>query len=62
MLMHLMHAFRYNENEHIVHLAAAPMTHSAGAFSLAASARGGTVVLIPSQNPAKFSTLSKSAA
>ncbi len=60
MLMHLMHAFRYNENEHIVHLAAAPMTHSAGAFSLAASARGGTVVLIPSPESGEIlSTIEK---
>lgn len=42
----------YAPGEAIVNLAAAPMTHSAGFMSLSASARGGTVVVLPKPDPA----------
>ncbi|EME65559.1 AMP-dependent synthetase and ligase [Rhodococcus ruber BKS 20-38] len=51
MLAHLMLAAHYEENEAVVNLAAAPMTHTAGLFSLAATARGGTVAIIDRAEP-----------
>lgn len=42
----------YAPGEHIVNLAAAPMTHTAGFLSLPASARGGTVVVLTKPDPA----------
>jgi acyl-CoA synthetase (AMP-forming)/AMP-acid ligase II len=48
---HLMMAAHYGSEEPIVNLAAAPMTHTAGLLSLAATARGGTVVVLPKANP-----------
>ncbi len=44
----------YGPGEPIVNLAAAPMTHSAGFMSLSASARGGTVVVLPNPDPASL--------
>ncbi|WP_427173417.1 class I adenylate-forming enzyme family protein [Arthrobacter sp. 92] len=49
---HLMMAAHYGSEDTIVNLAAAPMTHTAGLLSLAATARGGTVVVLPKANPA----------
>lgn len=49
---HLMMAAHYGSEDAVVNLAAAPMTHTAGLLSLAASARGGTVVVLPKANPA----------
>ena len=48
---HLMMAAHYGSEDAIVNLAAAPMTHTAGLLSLAATARGGTVVVLPKANP-----------
>ncbi|GGV19724.1 o-succinylbenzoate--CoA ligase [Streptomyces filipinensis] len=50
-LAHLMMAFQYRGDEAIVDLAALPMTHASGVISLAATARGGTVVLLPRADP-----------
>lgn len=41
----------YLPHEHIVNLAAAPMTHTAGYLTLPASARGGTVVVLTKPDP-----------
>ena len=41
----------YAPGDPIVNLAAAPMTHSAGFLSLAATVRGGTVVILPKPDP-----------
>lgn len=41
----------YSSNQNIVNLAAAPMTHTAGFLSLPATARGGTVVVLPKPDP-----------
>lgn len=49
---HLMLAFDYGAHERPVNLAAAPMTHTAGLLSLPATARGGTVVILPRPDPA----------
>ncbi|SDH14349.1 class I adenylate-forming enzyme family protein [Agrococcus jejuensis] len=43
----MMLGFPYTAGEHAVSLAAAPMTHSSGMYSMPVSARGGTVVVIP---------------
>ena len=48
---HLMMAAHYNSEDAVVNLAAAPMTHTAGLLSLAATARGGTVVVLPKAHP-----------
>lgn len=48
---HLMMAAHYGSEDAVVNLAAAPMTHTAGLLSLAATARGGTVVVLPKANP-----------
>jgi acyl-CoA synthetase (AMP-forming)/AMP-acid ligase II len=50
-MAHFMIAMRYRADEPIVNLAALPMTHAAGVFSLAATARGGTVVILPKGEP-----------
>jgi acyl-CoA synthetase (AMP-forming)/AMP-acid ligase II len=42
----------YGSQQPIVNLAAAPMTHTAGFLSIPASARGGTVVVLPKPDPA----------
>jgi acyl-CoA synthetase (AMP-forming)/AMP-acid ligase II len=42
---------RYCDDEPIVNLAALPMTHASGVFSLAATARGGEVVVLPKAEP-----------
>lgn len=47
MVAHQMLALTYPAEAPVVNLAAAPMTHTAGLFSLQASARGGTVVIVP---------------
>ncbi|MET9914919.1 AMP-binding protein [Streptomyces sp. NPDC006476] len=46
MVVHQMLALIYPAGAPIVNLAAAPMTHTAGLFSLQATARGGTTVVI----------------
>lgn len=48
---HLMMAAHYGSEHEVVNLAAAPMTHTAGLLSLAATARGGTVVVLPKAHP-----------
>jgi acyl-CoA synthetase (AMP-forming)/AMP-acid ligase II len=48
---HLMMAAHYGSEDAVVNLAAAPMTHTAGLLSLAATARGGTVVMLPKAHP-----------
>ncbi|KRE81690.1 class I adenylate-forming enzyme family protein [Arthrobacter sp. Soil763] len=48
---HLMMAAHYGSEDAVVNLAAAPMTHTAGLLSLAATARGGTVVVLPRAHP-----------
>lgn len=45
-------AYSYGGTELPVNLAAAPMTHASGAVSLPCSARGGTVVILPTPDPA----------
>ncbi len=55
-----MMAAHYGSEDAIVNLAAAPMTHTAGLLSLAATARGGTVVVLPKANPGPCSTPSSS--
>ncbi|MGV9823803.1 class I adenylate-forming enzyme family protein [Nocardia xishanensis] len=47
MIAHQMMALTYPADAEIVNLAAAPMTHTAGLFSLQATARGGSVVVVP---------------
>ncbi|WP_033292698.1 AMP-binding protein [Amycolatopsis jejuensis] len=42
----LLMVLQYRADEHVVNLAAAPMTHSAGVLTLPATARGGTVVVL----------------
>ena len=44
----------YGAGERPVNLAAAPITHTAGIFSLMASARGGTLVILPRPEPASL--------
>lgn len=51
MVAHQMLALTYPEGAPIVNLAAAPMTHTAGLLSLQATARGGTVVILPRATP-----------
>jgi acyl-CoA synthetase (AMP-forming)/AMP-acid ligase II len=51
MVAHQMMALTYPAGAPIVNLAAAPMTHSAGLFSLQATARGGSVVIVPRATP-----------
>nr|WP_314142781.1 AMP-binding protein [uncultured Rhodococcus sp.] len=51
MVVHQMLAIAYDNDEPIVNLAAAPMTHTAGLMTLQTSARGGTVVIIPRASP-----------
>lgn len=51
MVVHQMMALTYPADELAVNLAAAPMTHTAGLFSLQASARGGSTVVIPDARP-----------
>lgn len=51
MVAHQMMALTYPAGAPIVNLAAAPMTHTAGLFSLQTTARGGTVVIIPRATP-----------
>ncbi|MFJ5033076.1 class I adenylate-forming enzyme family protein [Streptomyces sp. NPDC088560] len=51
-LAHLMMSFQYRGDDPIVNLAALPMAHASGVISLAATARGGTVVLLPRAEPA----------
>ncbi len=41
----------YAPHEHIVNLAAAPMTHTAGYLTLPASSRGGTIVVLTKPDP-----------
>lgn len=48
----LMLAYQYADDEKIVNLAAAPMTHTSGILSLPATARGGTVVVLEKPDPA----------
>jgi acyl-CoA synthetase (AMP-forming)/AMP-acid ligase II len=48
---HFMLAFPYGVDETPVNLAAAPMTHTAGALTLPTTARGGTVVVVTSPQP-----------
>ncbi|GHF66861.1 acyl-CoA synthetase (AMP-forming)/AMP-acid ligase II [Amycolatopsis bartoniae] len=50
MVAHQLMALTYPADAPVVNLAAAPMTHTAGLFSLQASSRGGTVVVIPGAN------------
>ncbi|WP_026539374.1 class I adenylate-forming enzyme family protein [Arthrobacter sp. 9MFCol3.1] len=50
-VVHLMMAAHYGSEDAVVNLAAAPMTHTAGLLSLAATARGGTVVVLPKASP-----------
>ncbi|KXO98340.1 class I adenylate-forming enzyme family protein [Tsukamurella pseudospumae] len=49
---HLLMAFEYGDDEHVVNLAAAPLTHSAGIVTLPTMVRGGTVVIIERPDPA----------
>ncbi|XRQ08572.1 AMP-binding protein [Actinomadura welshii] len=53
---HMMLAFHYPADAPIVNLAAAPMTHAAGVLSMPASARGGTVVILPRPEPSALLT------
>jgi acyl-CoA synthetase (AMP-forming)/AMP-acid ligase II len=48
---HLLMALHYPADMPPVNLAAAPMTHSAGALTMPCSARGGTVVVLASPDP-----------
>ncbi|WP_371524683.1 AMP-binding protein [Streptomyces sp. NBC_01283] len=50
-LAHLMMAFQYGADDPIVDLAALPISHASGVISLAATARGGTVVFLPGAEP-----------
>ncbi|ABM57590.1 AMP-binding protein [Verminephrobacter eiseniae] len=49
---HYMIACSYGSDEHPVNLAAAPITHTAGVLGIPCTARGGTVVVLPSPDPA----------
>jgi acyl-CoA synthetase (AMP-forming)/AMP-acid ligase II len=49
---HFMIGCPYRADEKIVNLAAAPMTHTAGLLSLPCTARGGSVVVVTSPDPA----------
>ncbi|GAA3146490.1 class I adenylate-forming enzyme family protein [Nonomuraea roseoviolacea] len=51
MVAHQMMALAYPAGAPVVNLAAAPMTHTAGLFSLQTTARGGTVVIVPRATP-----------
>ncbi|MFX0573714.1 class I adenylate-forming enzyme family protein [Nocardia nepalensis] len=51
MVAHQMMAMTHPAAAPVVNLAAAPMTHTAGLFSLQATARGGTVVIIARATP-----------
>src|SRR5919199_1672374 len=51
MVVHQMLALTYPAGAPVVNLAAAPMTHTAGLFSLQATARGGTTVVISDARP-----------
>ncbi|TYC66439.1 long-chain fatty acid--CoA ligase [Streptomyces sp. CB01881] len=51
-LAHFLMSMQYRADEKIVNLAALPMTHASGVFSLAATARGATVVILPKAEPA----------
>ncbi|MEU8124190.1 AMP-binding protein [Spirillospora sp. NPDC049024] len=51
MVAHQMMALTYPAGAPAVNLAAAPMTHTAGLFSLQTTARGGTVVIVPRATP-----------
>src|SRR5918994_1830340 len=51
MVVHQMMALTYPADAPVVNLAAAPMTHTAGLFSLQATARGGTTVVIADARP-----------
>ena len=51
MVANWLSVLHYPANEHPVNLAAAPLTHTAGLFSLMAAARGGTLVIIPRPEP-----------
>ena len=48
---HVMLTFPYGVDENPVKLAPAPMTHTAGALTLPATAQGGTVVVVTSPEP-----------
>jgi acyl-CoA synthetase (AMP-forming)/AMP-acid ligase II len=50
-LAFVMMSVHYDADQPVVNLAALPMTHSAGIFSLGASARGGTVAVLPRAEP-----------
>ncbi|KRF19419.1 long-chain fatty acid--CoA ligase [Nocardioides sp. Soil797] len=52
MVAHQLLAFAYPDDEPIVNLAAAPMTHSAGLLTLHVTARGGSVVIVDRAQPA----------
>ena len=49
---HWMIACPYGSEEHVVNLAAAPMTHTTGLLSLPCTSRGGTVVVVTKPDPA----------
>ncbi|NUU19956.1 MAG: AMP-binding protein [Streptomycetaceae bacterium] len=51
MVAHQMMALTYPAGAPVVNLAAAPMTHTAGLFSLQTTARGGQVVIVPRATP-----------
>ena len=51
MVVHQMLALTYPAGAPVVNLAAAPMTHTAGLFSLQATARGGTTVVLSDARP-----------
>lgn len=53
-LVHLMLTLPYRAEEPIVNLVCAPMTHASGIISLAASARGGAVTVIPRADPSSI--------
>jgi acyl-CoA synthetase (AMP-forming)/AMP-acid ligase II len=58
--MNFLTAIFYPNDEYPVNLAAAPMTHTAGALSLPCSARGGKVVIITKPEPkAVFEAIAK---
>lgn len=48
---HMMLLLQYRADDSIVNLAAAPITHTAGLLSMPATARGGTVVILPKPEP-----------
>ncbi|MEV8194963.1 MULTISPECIES: class I adenylate-forming enzyme family protein [Rhodococcus] len=51
MVAHHLLALQYDRDGEAVNLAAAPMTHTAGMFSLQTTARGGTVVVVERATP-----------